>query len=198
VRAFKAIVIAVGVIVAVIVGGGLALGRDWRAERSILMRAPPTAVHARLVDLARWAEWAAGERGRDPACTWTHDGAPGRAGSFVAWQGEPCGEGKIVLADSHPERGVWLDDYVGARGRAERTGRERFELTREGTATRVTWIQEGRSPAIAGGWLTGFVERRLGEHMDESLARLARAIEGADRVDAPAAGEARAPSGEEG
>lgn len=180
VKALKVGTLVGSVILAVILGGGVLMGRGWQVERSRVVRASPEQLHARLVDLRGWRDWASTDAARDPACTWTWGGDAGEPGSWMQWSGAPCGQGRVIITDADPRRGVWLDDRLGPpddAGASTKSGSESFTFEAEGTGTRVTWRQEGATRGVAAGWLRPLVERRLEEHMERALAALARLVE---------------------
>jgi hypothetical protein len=84
------------------------------------------------------------------------------------------GRGQLVIVASDPQRGIELEQAIESDAV---NARATLSLTTEGTATRLTWVDEGTLPPIMGGLYRGTVETRLGEQMEMSLAKLKALLE---------------------
>lgn len=147
------------------------MGSEWRAESSADLTASPAEVYALIADFTSWKEWAVGPEGTT-SCAWSTGGAPRAAGAWLAWEGDACGRGRLVLVEGSPEHGVRIEERLDGDDDA-RHGSAEFMLVATASGTRVVWRQEGSSGAIAGAWLRGIMEERVKHEMDASLSRLA-------------------------
>lgn len=150
-----------------------ALPREWKVTRSIVIAAPPAKIHPWLADLKRWQDWSPWTRALDPQLRNIYEGPPDGAGAKWSWLGPKLGRGTIAIVECDEARGLSLElriesDDVNAHA----------ELTYavEGEATRVTWVDHGTLPPLAG-LFRGTVERELGARFDSGLAKLKQLAE---------------------
>lgn len=162
-------------------GLGALLPRRWYVEQSVMINAPPSAIHAIVSDLGHWSEWA----------QWNHadlapknqlSGPSAGSGARLTWYGRggnaaPSGEVRIVRSD--PVLGVWFENRTsgGEPSRAQVTYAPRPGVTE------VIWRDEGQLPPIVGGLFLDLFQKRLGKHMESGLERLKELVELGGRVD---------------
>lgn len=125
---------------AVLCAGSYALPGEWRVERSAVIEAPSEVIHPYVEDLRRWPEWSAWTTEKYPNLTYAYSGAERGVGAQSAWDSPETGDGRMVVTASDPKSGLSFDlfmqgDSFGSKGTI------RYDT--EGTATRVTWIDEG-------------------------------------------------------
>lgn len=165
--------IAIVVLVVLFVGIGFFLPRDWSVERSILIQAPPESIHPWVETPAKWNDWFAWEEMKsDPEYkVWTSGPASG-PGATYEWSGSAMksGTGKLVVSKSDPKSGIHLDEWINGDEK-NATGSILYTPADAGW-TRVTWTDNGRLPAVIGGWFLGAVESGLGQAFEKGLANL--------------------------
>ena len=153
-------------LVAVLVGVGLVLPRQWHVERSVVIDAAPEHIHPLVEDLRTWASWA---REPDPTVQDTYGGAASGVGAWWAWSGPKMGHGKMTITRSDVASGVWFDEAIETE---EVNAHGSLTWTREGGGTRVTWVDEGQLPPVMGGYFVGLVNDSLGAHFEHALMNL--------------------------
>jgi hypothetical protein len=174
-KVLKIALLVLLVLVVLFVGIGLFLPDQWNVERSILIQAPPEAIHDWVDRPSRWNDWFAWEEmTKDPAYKVTTNGPERGVGASYAWTSDSS-NGKLVIKSSDPKTGIYLDesiesDEVNAQGAIVYT-------PAEGGATRVTWTDTGKLPPVIGGWFRGMLESTLGEHFGKGLANLKAKVE---------------------
>src|SRR4051812_3284998 len=70
-----------------------------RAERGVVVAAPPAVVLGLISDLRRWPEWSPREK-LDPGVRRTYGGPANGLGSSYYWSGDDrVGEGRLTVTD---------------------------------------------------------------------------------------------------
>jgi hypothetical protein len=176
------IVIGVLMLTGMLLAGlGALLPRRWHVEQSVMINAPPAAIHVWANDLRHWSDWAQWNQA-DLGPTNQVSTPSAGAGAKLTWHGRGRGNataGEVRIVSSDPARGVWFENHTkgGDVSRAELT-----YIPRPGV-TEVIWRDEGELPPIVGGLFLDLFQKRLGEHMQAGLARLKDLVELGGRVD---------------
>jgi hypothetical protein len=162
-------------------GLGALLPRHWHVEESVMINAPPSAIHVWANDLRHWSEWAQWNQA-DLAPTNQVSSPSTGAGAKLTWRGrgrDNAAAGEVRILRSDPAHGVWFENHTrgGDPSRAELS-----YIPRSGV-TEVVWRDEGDLPPIVGGLFLDLFQKRLGEHMQSGLARLKDLVELGGRVD---------------
>ncbi len=168
-----------------IVGTGALLPRDWQVQETILINAPPAAVHAWVGDLERWPRWAQWNQSELWPKNRVSDPSSG-VGATLHWYGrtragdEPAaGEVRIVRSD--PASGVWFENRTPSSDLSEAS----VTYQERPSVTLVTWEDRGRLPPIIGGLFLDLFQKRLHSHMAGGLERLKDLVEAEQAPPAP-------------
>lgn len=146
---------------------------SFEHDRSIVIAAPPAAVHPLLADLHAWTKWSPWE-GLDADLKRTYAGPEQGVGARYAWAGKKSGEGSMVITGVTPER-VELDlDFVKP---FKASNKVVFRLDPEGSGTRVTWRMSGTRNVLLAVMGTLFFDSMLRKDFDKGLAKLKAAAE---------------------
>jgi len=144
---------------------GVVLPASWEAEAATRVEADPETVFAFLDSPEGWRQWT----------PWPDSGVvrsgPSRgSGATLAWDDQELGQGSFTIVEAE---GLSLVRYeVEVSGGAMHT-QGSFELSREGTGTRVSWHESGdlgRNPLM--GYWAFFMQRAQTRELEKSLARL--------------------------
>jgi uncharacterized membrane protein len=160
-----------------LVGLGLLLSRHWHVEASIMINAPPSAIHARVNDLHHWPQWA--QWNQSALAPQNHVGTPSSGpGATLTWHGraeasDKLTTGEVRIVRSDPSVGVWFESRTmgGAPSRASLTYSEKPGVTE------VIWRDDGELPPIVGGLFRDLFQKRLAQHMQEGLEKLKDLVE---------------------
>lgn len=155
-------------------GTSFVLPRAWSVERHVVINAAPQRVHAMLFDLRRWQDWSVWTRTLDPQLRNAYEGPQDGVGAKWFWLGPKMGRGQIVIVASDRLKGIELDQAIESE---TVNAHASLTFTAEGSATKVTWLDEGTLPLIAGGFFRNTMERRLGDNLEASLTKLKTIIE---------------------
>lgn len=170
----KKIAIAVVVTVLAVLGAGYVLPNRWAVERSIVIQSTPERIYPFLFDLRRWQEWSVWTKQLDPLVRHTYEGPQDGVGAKWIWMGPKMGRGQLEITAADPKSGIVLAQAI----ESERVNSQAWlRFTAEGDATRVTWGDMGTLPPVVGGFFRGTVEERLGQHLENSLAKLKGLVE---------------------
>ena len=138
---FSTIAIAVGVLLAAILGYAATRPDTFRVQRTTRIQAPPEKIFDLIHDFHRWASWSPYEK-LDPAMSKTFSGAERGKGAVYQWAGnKKAGEGRMEITDTAPPSKVAIKlDFLKpfeAHNVAE------FTLEPVGSSTDVTWALYG-------------------------------------------------------
>lgn len=160
-------------------GLGALLPRRWHVEQSIMINAPPAAVHRYVSDLHYWSEWA--QWNQAELAPQNQVGSPGAgAGATLTWYGRGGrASGEVHITRSDPALGVWFE----SRTPGSDPSTAQISYVQRPGVTEVTWRDEGRLPPIVGGLFLDLFQQRLGKHMTSGLERLKELVELGGRVD---------------
>ena len=139
-KIFKRLLLGILVLVALLAVVGLFLPDRYHVERTIVMNAPADAVFARANTLKTWPEWTAWTKAKYPDMETKFSGPDAGVGSVYQWSGKSSGIGSLRITAVEPAKRV-IYDLDFENGKYLSVGS--IILTPEGTATRVTWVDEG-------------------------------------------------------
>jgi uncharacterized protein YndB with AHSA1/START domain len=168
-RIVKGVVIALIVLVAVLVIGGLVLSPKFSVTRSVRIDAPPDRVYPLVAEPRAWARWSAWNQ-RDPAMHIDYSGPESGAGAKWAWKSESEGDGEMSFTAAEPDKRVVYALYFPDFGT---TSAGELLLMPEAGGTRVTWSMNGdmgHNPLFH--WLALFADDIVGKDFDLGLAKL--------------------------
>ena len=143
----KKIAIAVGVIVAGVLGYAATRPDTFRVERTATVKAPPDKIYPLIQDFHAWSGWSPWER-VDPGMRRTYGGAPSGVGAEYAWDGDKnVGKGRMEIAEASPPSKVTLK--LDFERPLEAHNIVNFTMEPKGDATSVTWAMHGSVPFLA-------------------------------------------------
>jgi hypothetical protein len=179
------LLVLVLLLAAVLMVGGMLLDKDYALERSVIVAAPPEAIHALVGDLSRWEEWTPW-KAHDKTVAVTLGAQTTGVGASQTWTAKE-GDGELTFTKWDPKTGVEYDMAFLADGdRLASKGALVYEPAEGGT--RVTWKMRGSMEmAIVGGYVATQMDSMVGPRFEEGLRNLKERVERVER--APAANE---------
>src|SRR5688500_12758666 len=163
-RVVYIVLATLALVTALLVGVGALLPRQWRVEQSVMINAPPEAIHAWVSDLRHWSDWAQwNQRALSPR---NDVGTPSQGpGATLVWFADPADDqqsptGTVRIVRGDPKQGVWFENET--QGKVSQASLTYF--ARPGV-TEVTWRDQGTLPPIVGGMFRDFFQQRLSQHM---------------------------------
>lgn len=171
-------VVALGVLAALAAtaAGGIATRpADFAVIRRTVVAAPPAVVYARLVDLRRWAEWNAFERGIGDLRL-TYVGPRAGVGAGYHYVSPTAGEGRMTVVAAEP--GTRLAVRAEFLKPMRSTNALAFTLAPVAGGTEVTWAMTGRNDFVGKAVsLLVDMDRMVGGKFEQGLADLKRLSE---------------------
>lgn len=164
---------AVGAVLIII---GAFLPGAVTVKRSILIKAPSTAVYAVLNDLKTYNEWMPWNQ-KDPNMQQEYGEVTEGKGAWYRWESEmdEVGKGKLTITESLPGKRVLTSLEFEGFDEPSRGG---WELQETGEQTTVTWTMQailGHNPFNR--WFGLFMDRMLGREFENGLDQLKSKIE---------------------
>lgn len=152
----------------------MADGSTFTVERSALIEAPPTTVHALIDNFRQWGLWSPWEA-LDPEMQRTYSGPDAGVGAHYGWDGKKAGAGTMDITASSPVE-IVIDLRFTKPIRTNNL--TTFALTPEATGTRVVWTMTGKHNLMSK--LMGLfmsMDMVVGKDFEAGLARLRAASE---------------------
>lgn len=163
---FFSIVIALAVV-------GLFLPQEFKVGKSIVIKAPPQAIHTYVEDLRRWPEWTPWSDA-DPSVKIEYGDISRGKGASQTWRASDGG-GRLTITQSSPRTGIEYDLYFNEDA-SRNIAAMRYEVVAEGT--RVTWTMQGKMDIpVLGGYLSMLIGPMTGGMFDRGLAKLKALVE---------------------
>ncbi len=167
------ILAGLGALVLLLVVAAFFLPREYRVERSAIIKARPEAIHAQLADMRAWSAWTVWHE-RDPAMKNTYSDKQAVVGAWSAWESKQEGNGKSTLTEITSTRIVYDLEFPDMGMKS--TGA--FELTPQADGVKVVWSDAGDlglNPLSR--WFGLFLDKLLGPDFEAGLAKLKRNLE---------------------
>ena len=101
------ILAGLAVLVLLLVLVAFALPRQYRVERSIVIKAKPDAVLAQVAVLPAWKNWSAWHE-RDPNMKLAYSKESTGVGAWSSWESKNEGNGKMTIASQTPTKILYL------------------------------------------------------------------------------------------
>lgn len=150
-----------------------AFPRQYRVERSLVVKAPPAAVLAQVADLSAWKNWGAWQE-RDPQMKLSYSTPATGVGAWSAWESKQEGNGRMTITELSPTRVVYLLEFpdMGMKSNGS------MELRPEAGGVRVVWVDAGdlgMNPMNR--WVGLFLDGMIGPDFERGLANMKRLAE---------------------
>jgi len=168
-KALKVLLIAIVVLLALLVGGGLLLSPKYTLSRTVTVNAPAEKIYALVADPRGWKQWSAWNQ-RDPAMAIEYSGPASGAGAVCAWKSKSQGDGRMTFTTAVAPRRLGYELFFPD---FNSTSTGEFRLEANGGATQVTWTMDGdmgRNPIYR--WMGLFMDKMVGPDFDAGLANL--------------------------
>jgi hypothetical protein len=168
---FRAIAIAIVLLVASILIYSATKPDNFRVERSISIAAAPSKIFPLINDLPKHQLWSPYEK-MDPAMKRTYSGTANGIGSIYEWEGNGnAGKGRMEIIDSIPSSLVKIQLNFIKPFEAQNTAE--FTLVPNGKSTTVTWAMYGPMPYVSKLMTTFFsMDKMIGDQFEEGLKNL--------------------------
>jgi hypothetical protein len=153
---------------------GAALPRAWHVERRVEIAASSEQIHPFISTPQRWQEWSVWTKSMDAQARHSFSGPSEGAGSERAWLGAKLGRSHWRIVESDPATGVRISAALESD---EVNAHSSLTYIRSAAGTVVVWSDEGRLPAILGGYFRSGFENALGENLEASLLKLKHLVE---------------------
>ncbi len=164
---------------------GFFLPHGYETSAEVVIEAPPEQVFPLLNRLDNWPLWSQWETGKDSLFKVEYGPQVEGVGAVQSWT-EPRGSGKLWITESEANRSLAYVVEFGDFPRME----SRFDLTPEGTGTRVRWSSVGRLPSGAFyGWLRLAFVNGMRDQYQQALGKLASVLTGPKEAAPQPAGE---------
>jgi hypothetical protein len=178
------LVLVAGGAAALLIGNRVKHAAPVQVERGTFIAATPAAIIAELAHLQNWVAWA--DDKDDPSIRRTYGGPAGRPGASYYWSSTDPGrplEGRLTIIAIRPD-GVELElEHVSPKpALTDYT----FQVTDEGTGSRVVWTASGDVDDFMGKALgnTGGRHLQLDSEVQNGLAALKAVVEAQENVQA--------------
>lgn len=117
------------------------LPSSFVVTRSVVIDAPPAAIHPYVHNLSQWPEWTAWNTEAYPELKYSYEGPEAGKGAIQEWTEPNMGGGRLEITDSSEQEGI--DFKLQFEQSPEPLiGSITYESSEQG-GTRVTWISRG-------------------------------------------------------
>ena len=169
-KLLKRLLLGIGILLALLAIVGLFLPDRYHVERSIVVNAPPETVFTKVNTLKTWPEWTAWTKAKYPDMEVKFSGPDAGVGSVYQWSGKSSGIGSLKISAMEPAKRV-IYDLDFENGKYLSVGS--IMLTPEGTATKVTWVDEGALGANPiNRWFGLMMDSMMGPDFETGLKNL--------------------------
>lgn len=160
------------VLVLALVLAAFLLPRQFKIERSRVIKAKPEAVLAQIADLKAWKNWGAWQE-RDPNMKLSYSTPSTGVGAWSSWISEKEGSGKMTITSQTPEKVVYNLEFPDFN----MTSIGIMQLKPEAGGTRVVWSDEGdlgMNPMNR--WFGLFMDKLVGPDFERGLANIEKIV----------------------
>ncbi len=166
------------VLVLVLVVVAFFLPRQYRIERTIVIKAKPETVFPLFADLKRWKDWGSWHE-KDPAMKLTYSEKGTGVGAWSAWESKSEGNGKMTIQTLEaPKRVAYLLEFPDMGMSSQ--GSMALEPAADGV--KVVWVDAGdlgMNPLSR--WFGLFLDGMIGPDFERGLVKLKGLAEAAPK-----------------
>lgn len=163
--------LAIGVLLASILGIAATRPNTFRVERSTTVQASADKIYPHINDFHAWTAWSPFEK-MDLAMKKTYTGAATGVGAKYEWNGDDkVGQGRMEITESvSPSKVVIKLDFIKP---FEASNIAEFTMVPEGNATKVTWAMIGNHNYMSKVMCMFFsMDKMVGGDFEKGLASL--------------------------
>jgi uncharacterized protein YndB with AHSA1/START domain len=144
--------------------------KNFRLERSTVIKAPPDKVFGLIQDFKQWTGWSPWEN-IDADLKRTYSGTPSGVGTIYEWLGKKTGQGRMEITEAKPGQRVSLKlDFIKPFKAHNITD---FDLTPQDGGTKVSWAMHGPLNLIQRVMHIFFnMEKMVGPDFEKGLANM--------------------------
>jgi len=167
------ILAGLAVLVLLLVLVAFLLPRQYRVERSVVIKAQPDAVLAQVAMLPAWKAWSAWHQ-RDPQMKLAYSTQPTGVGAWASWESKQEGNGKMTITEQTPTTVIYRLEFPDLN--MQSTGC--LAVAPEAGGTRVVWSDAGdlgMNPLNR--WFGLFLDKFIGPDFERGLANLKKLVE---------------------
>ncbi len=173
-KALKKIFFVILILVALLLIIAIFLPSEAKVERSLLIKASPDVIAAKITNLHSWDEWSPW-KDKDSAAEYKYNDTVG-VGGWMDWKGPVVGEGKLTITRVTPDSVIY---FLAFREpfQSESNGSYSFIKTDSGTV--VTWTDASALSWPMGRLMGLFMnfDEMMGPDFETGLSRLKKATE---------------------
>ena len=134
------VLVALCGIVVLVLAIGFTLPTTWHAEQTIVIQATPGAIYPWIASFKDgWRQWSPFGLAADPGMHMTYEGPDSGVGAAQRWTASKKGDGQMSIVAADPTQGVryqlTMVNGFNVNGH--------IAFATEGSATRVTWTDDG-------------------------------------------------------
>ncbi|NRF68011.1 SRPBCC family protein [Aquincola sp. S2] len=168
-KILKILLIVIGLLAAVLFGGGMFLSPQFKVTRSVMIAAPADRIYGLIADPREWKRWSVWNQ-RDPKMKIEYSGPPSGTGAAWSWKSESEGDGRMTFTEAVPGRHVAYELVFPDFGT---TSNGEIEIAPDGAGSRVTWAMNGNmgsNPLFR--WFALNADSMVGKDFEAGLANL--------------------------
>ena len=170
----KRIVLVVLLLPVMLLIVSLFLPSKYHVERSVVIKAPNSAIFPLINNPSRWPEWTAWTKEKDPTLAFAYSGPTEGVGAASEWTSQKMGSGSMKFTSADPQKGIRFDlSFDGGKFQSKGA----LLLDPVGDSTKVTWSNDGElggNPIFR--YLGLFMDKMVGRDYEEGLEKLRRKI----------------------
>ncbi|MCK9205902.1 MAG: GyrI-like domain-containing protein [Salinivirgaceae bacterium] len=178
-KALKRILLVFLALIIVVLIIGMFLPKHVHMQRDATIHAPMEMVYDQVDNLHNWEVWSPWHRmDANMAITYENEGVG--QGAAYSWVSEKMGNGKLIIAYSHPFDTIKTDLDFGHQGIANAD--YYFQETPDGI--HLTWtFDSDMGPGPIGRWMGLLMKPMLGKSYDDGLRNLDSVCTGLQKTD---------------
>ena len=167
------ILAGLAVLVLLLVLVAFVLPRQYRVERSIVIKAKPDAVLAQVAVLPAWKSWSAWHE-RDPNMKLAYSKEATGVGAWSSWESKNEGNGKMTITSMAPMKVLYLLEFPDYGMKSNGS----MELVPDAGGIKLVWADVGdlgMNPMNR--WFGLFLDKFIGQDFDKGLQNLKKLLE---------------------
>lgn len=149
------------------------LPRNYKIERSLVVKAKPEVVLAQVADLKAWKNWGAWQE-RDPGMKLSYSAQSTGVGAWSKWESAKEGNGKMTITSQSATKMVYNLEFPDMGTSSVGS----VELVPEAGGTKVIWTDAGdlgMNPMNR--WFGLFLEKLIGPDFEKGLSNIKKIVE---------------------